>query len=135
MVRLESGRVCLAEIHWYDPTSLVPPNPGGYLTSIRRNACRRNLAKRRRQNGQTKPRFSNKLVKVNQIGKTIEAVGLCQRAGWRAVTSHRSGEAEDDTIADLAVAFNTGQIKAGAPARSDRVAKYNLRKSLLTKIW
>jgi enolase len=68
------------------------------------------------------------LVKVNQIGsltETIEAVELCHRAGWRAVTSHRSGETEDTTIADLAVALNTGQIKTGAPARSDRVAKYN----------
>lgn len=68
------------------------------------------------------------LVKVNQIGsltETIEAVDLCQRNGWRAITSHRSGETEDATIADLAVALNTGQIKTGAPARSDRVAKYN----------
>jgi len=68
------------------------------------------------------------LVKVNQIGsltETIEAVELCHRAGWRTVTSHRSGETEDATIADLAVAFNSGQIKTGAPARSDRVAKYN----------
>ena len=68
------------------------------------------------------------LVKVNQIGslsETIEAVELCHRVGWRAVTSHRSGETEDATIADLAVALNTGQIKTGAPARSDRVAKYN----------
>ena len=68
------------------------------------------------------------LVKLNQIGsvtETIEAVELCQRAGWRAVTSHRSGETEDSTIADFAVALNTGQIKTGAPARSDRVAKYN----------
>jgi enolase len=68
------------------------------------------------------------LVKVNQIGsltETIEAVDECQRAGWRAVTSHRSGETEDATIADLAVALNTGQIKTGAPARSERVAKYN----------
>jgi enolase len=68
------------------------------------------------------------LVKVNQIGsltETIEAVTLCHRAGWNAVTSHRSGETEDATIADLAVALNTGQIKTGAPARSDRVAKYN----------
>ncbi|MBN8583103.1 MAG: phosphopyruvate hydratase [Anaerolineae bacterium] len=68
------------------------------------------------------------LVKVNQIGsltETIEAVELCHRAGWRTVTSHRSGETEDATIADLAVALNTGQIKTGAPARSDRVAKYN----------
>jgi enolase len=68
------------------------------------------------------------LVKVNQIGtltETIEAVETCHRAGWRAVTSHRSGETEDATIADIAVALNTGQIKTGAPARSDRVAKYN----------
>jgi len=68
------------------------------------------------------------LVKLNQIGslsETIEAVETCQRAGWKAVTSHRSGETEDSTIADLAVALNMGQIKTGAPARSDRVAKYN----------
>jgi enolase len=68
------------------------------------------------------------LVKLNQIGtltETIEAVETCHRAGWRAVTSHRSGETEDFTIADLAVALNMGQIKTGAPARSDRVAKYN----------
>ncbi len=68
------------------------------------------------------------LVKLNQIGsvtETIEAAELCHRAGWRTVISHRSGETEDATIADLAVALNTGQIKTGAPARSDRVAKYN----------
>ncbi len=68
------------------------------------------------------------LVKLNQIGtltETIEAVETCHRAGWRAVTSHRSGETEDTTIADLVVALNMGQIKTGAPARSDRVAKYN----------
>jgi enolase len=68
------------------------------------------------------------LVKLNQIGsvtETIEAMELCRRAGWRTVVSHRSGETEDATIADLAVALNTGQIKTGAPARSERVAKYN----------
>lgn len=68
------------------------------------------------------------LVKVNQIGtltETLESVEICKKAGWRAVTSHRSGETEDTTIADIAVALNTGQIKTGAPARSDRVAKYN----------
>ena len=68
------------------------------------------------------------LVKLNQIGsltETIEAVQTCVQAGWRAVTSHRSGETEDSTIADLAVALDMGQIKTGAPARSDRVAKYN----------
>jgi enolase len=68
------------------------------------------------------------LVKLNQIGsltETIEAVQLCQAAGWTCVASHRSGETEDVTIADLAVGLRMGQIKAGAPARSDRVAKYN----------
>jgi enolase len=68
------------------------------------------------------------LVKVNQIGtlsETLDAIGLCQRAGWKAIVSHRSGETEDTTIADLAVAFELGQIKTGAPARSDRVAKFN----------
>ena len=68
------------------------------------------------------------LIKVNQIGsltETLDAVRLAQGAGWTAVISHRSGETEDTTIADLAVATGAGQIKTGAPARSDRVAKYN----------
>ncbi|RZS87357.1 enolase [Motilibacter rhizosphaerae] len=68
------------------------------------------------------------LVKVNQIGtltETLDAVSLAQRAGYRAMLSHRSGETEDTTIADLAVATDCGQIKTGAPARSERVAKYN----------
>ncbi|GAA2421866.1 phosphopyruvate hydratase [Actinomadura vinacea] len=68
------------------------------------------------------------LVKVNQIGtltETLDAVTLAQTSGYRCMMSHRSGETEDTTIADLAVATNCGQIKTGAPARSDRVAKYN----------
>ena len=68
------------------------------------------------------------LMKVNQIGsltESIAAIEMSQRAGWAVITSHRSGESEDATIADIAVAFNTGQIKTGAPARSDRIAKYN----------
>ena len=68
------------------------------------------------------------LVKVNQIGtltETLDTVELAARHGYTAVMSHRSGETEDATIADLAVATNCGQIKTGAPARSDRVAKYN----------
>ncbi len=68
------------------------------------------------------------LVKVNQIGsltETLDSVAMATRAGYTAVMSHRSGESEDTTIADLAVATNCGQIKTGAPARSDRVAKYN----------
>ena len=68
------------------------------------------------------------LVKVNQIGtltETFEAVRMAQDSGYTAVISHRSGETEDTTIADLAVATSAGQIKTGAPSRSDRVAKYN----------
>ncbi|MDM8527036.1 phosphopyruvate hydratase [Anaerolineales bacterium HSG24] len=68
------------------------------------------------------------LIKLNQIGslsETIAAIEMAKRAGWTAVISHRSGETEDVTISDLAVGLNTGQIKTGAPARSDRVAKYN----------
>lgn len=68
------------------------------------------------------------LIKLNQIGsvsETLEAIKMAHKAGYTAVTSHRSGETEDTTIADLAVALNTGQIKTGAPSRSERVAKYN----------
>jgi enolase 1/2/3 len=68
------------------------------------------------------------LIKVNQIGtltETLEAIDLARKAGYSAVISHRSGETEDTTIADLAVATGAGMIKTGAPARSDRVAKYN----------
>jgi enolase 1/2/3 len=68
------------------------------------------------------------LVKVNQIGtltETLDAVSLAHRSGFACMMSHRSGETEDTTIADLAVAVNCGQIKSGAPARSERVAKYN----------
>lgn len=68
------------------------------------------------------------LVKVNQIGtltEAIEAIEMAQKAGYNAIISHRSGETEDTTIADIAVAFNTGQIKTGAPCRTERVAKYN----------
>ena len=68
------------------------------------------------------------LVKVNQIGtlsETLDAIALATRSGYTSMLSHRSGETEDTTIADLAVAVNAGQIKTGAPARSERVAKYN----------
>ena len=68
------------------------------------------------------------LIKVNQIGtltETLEAIEMANRAGYTAIVSHRSGETEDTTIADIAVAVNAGQIKTGAPSRSDRVAKYN----------
>ena len=67
-------------------------------------------------------------MKVNQIGtlsETLDAIALATRSGYTSMLSHRSGETEDTTIADLAVAVNAGQIKTGAPARSERVAKYN----------
>ena len=76
----------------------------------------------------TRSKTTSILVKVNQIGsltETFDAVAMAHRAAYTAVISHRSGETEDATIADLAVATNCGQIKTGAPARSDRVAKYN----------
>merc|ERR1712151_655489 len=68
------------------------------------------------------------LLKVNQIGsvsESIEAVNMAKQAGWGVMTSHRSGETEDTFIADLAVGLGTGQIKTGAPCRSERLAKYN----------
>ena len=68
------------------------------------------------------------LIKLNQISaytETLDAIQMAHRAGWTAVVSHRSGETEDTTIADISVAVNAGQIKTGAPSRTDRVAKYN----------
>ena len=68
------------------------------------------------------------LIKVNQIGtlsETLDAIEMAHKAGWTAVVSHRSGETEDATIADIAVATNAGQIKTGSLSRSDRMAKYN----------
>ncbi len=68
------------------------------------------------------------LIKVNQVGtlsETLDAIEMAKRAGWTAIVSHRSGETEDTFIADLVVATNGGQIKTGAPARAERVAKYN----------
>ena len=68
------------------------------------------------------------LIKLNQIGtltETLNAIQMANRAGYTTIISHRSGETEDTTIADLSVALNAGQIKTGAPSRTDRVAKYN----------
>ena len=82
----------------------------------------------RLQRGITEGAGNSILVKVNQIGtlsETLHAMELAHNAGYTAVVSHRSGETEDTTIADLAVATNAGQIKTGAPCRTDRVAKYN----------
>ena len=82
----------------------------------------------RLQTGIEKGAANSLLVKVNQIGtltETLEAIELAHSNGYTTMVSHRSGETEDTTIADLAVATNAGQIKTGAPARSERVAKYN----------
>jgi enolase len=82
----------------------------------------------RLQDGIDKGVANSILVKVNQIGsltETIAAVNLAKRNAYTSIMSHRSGETEDSTIADLAVALNTGQIKTGSASRSDRMAKYN----------
>ncbi|MFA5078896.1 MAG: phosphopyruvate hydratase [Dehalococcoidia bacterium] len=83
---------------------------------------------KRIQDGIAKKASNSVLIKLNQIGtltETLAAIEMARKAGWTAVISHRSGETEDTTIADLAVAVNSGQIKTGAPCRSERVAKYN----------
>jgi enolase len=83
---------------------------------------------KRLRNGIDKNIANSILIKVNQIGtltETIQAVELARSNGYTSVMSHRSGETEDTTIADLAVALNTGQIKTGSASRSDRIAKYN----------
>ncbi|HZW02339.1 MAG TPA: phosphopyruvate hydratase [Anaerolineaceae bacterium] len=122
IVSLEDG---LAEDDW-DGWKLLVQETGDRLQIVGDDLLVTNPERVRRAIGENAANAL--LVKVNQIGsltETIEAVETCHRAGWRAVTSHRSGETEDATIGDLAVALNTGQIKTGAPARSDRVAKYN----------
>lgn len=83
---------------------------------------------RRLQKGIDNKIANSILIKLNQIGtltETLDAIELAKKNGYKAVISHRSGETEDTTIADLAVATNSGQIKTGAPCRTDRVSKYN----------
>ncbi|KAF0108556.1 MAG: enolase [Anaerolineaceae bacterium] len=122
IVSIEDG---LAQDDW-DSWKLMTKELGGKIQIVGDDLLVTNPTRVRRA---IKENAANALlVKLNQIGtltETIEAVEICHRSGWRAVTSHRSGETEDSTIADLAVALNMGQIKTGAPARSDRVAKYN----------
>jgi enolase len=122
IVSIEDG---LAQDDW-DSWKLMTANLGDKIQIVGDDLLVTNPERVRRG---IKEKVANALlVKVNQIGsltETFEAVETCHRAGWRTVTSHRSGETEDATIADLAVATNAGQIKTGAPARSDRVAKYN----------
>src|SRR6202035_4186093 len=82
----------------------------------------------RLQDGITKKAGNSILIKVNQIGtltETLDAIELARRNGFTTIVSHRSGETEDTTIADIAVATNAGQIKTGSASRTDRIAKYN----------
>ena len=122
IISLEDG---LAEDDWEHWTQLVV-RIGERVQVVGDDLLVTNVARVQRA---IEERAANSLLcKVNQIGSLSEAMAasrLSQQHGWTVVTSHRSGESEDSTIADLAVAMNCGQIKTGAPARSDRVAKYN----------
>jgi enolase len=122
LVSIEDG---LAEDEWESWQTLTD-RLGGRLQLVGDDLFVTNVEFLRRGIGE---RVANAiLVKVNQIGtltETLDAIELAQRSGYAAVISHRSGETEDATIAELAVATNAGQIKSGAPSRSDRVAKYN----------
>jgi enolase len=115
----------LAEDDWAGWTALMA-QMGDRVQVVGDDLFVTNVTRLRR--GITEKAASALLVKVNQIGsltETLDAVDLAHRAGFTCMMSHRSGETEDTTIADLAVATNCGQIKSGAPARTDRVAKYN----------
>jgi enolase len=122
IISIEDG---MAEDDW-DGWRLITEKLGSKIQLVGDDLYVTNV-NRLRQGIQTKASNSI-LIKLNQIGtltETIEAIRMAQQAGWTAVVSHRSGETEDTTIADLAVALNTGQIKTGAPCRSERTAKYN----------
>ena len=122
IISIEDG---LGEDDW-DAWALMMSKLGDRLQIVGDDLLVTNV--KRIQMGFEKKAANSLLCKVNQIGtltESIAAVGLVQRHGWTAVVSHRSGETEDATIADLVVGLNAGQIKTGAPGRSDRVAKYN----------
>jgi enolase len=122
IISIEDG---LHEDDW-DSWSLLTAKVGDRVQIVGDDLLVTNV--KRIQEGFERKAANSLLCKVNQIGtltESIAAVEMVQRRGWTAVVSHRSGESEDATIADLVVALNAGQIKTGAPARSDRVAKYN----------
>ncbi|RMD51858.1 MAG: phosphopyruvate hydratase [Candidatus Thermofonsia bacterium] len=122
IISIEDG---LAEDDW-DSWTLMMEKLGDKLQIVGDDLLVTNV--NRIAMGMERKAANSLLCKVNQIGtltESIKAVDMVQRHGWTAVVSHRSGESEDATIADLVVALNAGQIKTGAPARSDRVAKYN----------
>lgn len=122
IISLEDG---MAETDWEGWTMLTKAL-GGKIQLVGDDLFVTNT--QRLQQGIKRGVANSILIKVNQIGtltETLDAVAMANRAGYTAIISHRSGETEDTTIADLAVALNAGQIKSGAPSRSDRVAKYN----------
>ena len=122
IISIEDG---LAEDDW-DGWTLLNSRLGSKVQLVGDDLLVTNVARIRR--AITAKAANSVLIKLNQIGtltETIDAIELARRAGWSAVVSHRSGETEDTTISDLVVAMGTGQIKTGAPSRSERVAKYN----------
>ena len=122
IISLEDG---MAETDW-DGWKMLTESIGHHVQLVGDDLFVTNVS--RLEDGIQKEVANSILIKVNQIGtltETLEAIAMAHRAGYTAIISHRSGETEDTTIADLAVALNAGQIKAGAPSRSDRVAKYN----------
>jgi enolase len=121
-ISLEDG---LSEDDW-DGWKLLTEKVGDHVQLVGDDLLVTNVT--RLERGIKEKAANSILIKLNQIGtltETMSAIQMAQRAGWTAVVSHRSGESEDATIADLVVATNAGQIKTGAPARTDRVAKYN----------
>jgi enolase len=122
IISIEDG---LAEDDW-DGFKLMTDTLGGRVQIVGDDLFVTNTERLAR--GVEKGSANSILIKLNQIGtlsETLDAIEMAKRAGWTAVCSHRSGETEDTTLADLAVATNAGQIKSGAPSRTDRVAKYN----------
>ena len=122
IVSLEDG---LAEEDW-DGWQVLTERLGGKIQLVGDDLFVTNT--KRIEKGIARKVSNSVLIKLNQIGtltETLEAIAMANDAGWTAVVSHRSGETEDTTIADIAVATNAGQIKTGAPSRTDRVAKYN----------
>ena len=122
IISIEDG---LAEDDW-DSWKLLMKQAGERVQVVGDDLLVTNVERLRR--GIDEQAANSILIKLNQIGtlsETIAAVEMAKKAGWTSVISHRSGESEDTTIADLAVALNAGQIKTGAPSRSERVAKYN----------
>jgi enolase len=122
IISIEDG---LAEEDW-DGWKLMTDKLGGKIQIVGDDLFVTNT--KRLQKGINSKTANSILIKLNQIGtltETLDAMQTASRAGYTAVVSHRSGETEDTTIADLVVATNAGQIKTGAPCRTDRVAKYN----------